>query len=88
MSEQPFRFTLEARDGDSARGSIEPGDVFGETAFVLECNRTLDVYATAPGTRILSLSDRTLRRLTADDSPLAAKLLRNLSRTLCRRALN
>ena len=78
---------LEARDGTHVRGRILPGDFFGETAFLLECNRTLDVYATTPGTRILSLSDRTLRRETADDSPLAPRLLRNLSKSLCRRAV-
>jgi hypothetical protein len=78
---------LEARDGDEVRGRIMPGDSFGETAFVLECNRTLDVYVTAPGTRILSLSDRTLRRATADTSQLAPRLLRNLSKTLCRRSI-
>jgi hypothetical protein len=78
---------LTANDDETVRGHLEPGDVFGETAFVLECNRTLDVYATAPGTRILSLSDRVLRRLTADHSPLAAKLLRNVAKTVCRRAV-
>lgn len=79
--------SLVARDGDVVRGRLEAGDVFGETAFVLECTRTLDVYATVPGTRVLCLSERVLRRITADDGPLAVKLLRNLSKTLCLRAV-
>src|SRR5262249_46817635 len=36
--------TLEARDGERVVGVIRNGEVFGETAFLLERPRTLDVY--------------------------------------------
>ena len=39
-------------------------------------------------TRILSLSERSLRQLTATDSAVAAKLLGNISKILCRRLAN
>jgi len=62
-----------------------PGDVFGETAYLLEGTRTFDVDVLSDDTRILSLSESSLRKLTANDSTLAAKLLGNLSKILCRR---
>jgi hypothetical protein len=78
---------LEARDGDAVVGRLDPGDVFGETAFMLECTRTLDVVATVQGTRVLSLGERTLRHVTADENPLAARILHNLAKTVRRRAM-
>jgi hypothetical protein len=51
----------------------------------LHGSRTFDVDALADGTRILSLSERTLRNLTEDAPVVAAKLLTNVSKVLCRR---
>jgi CRP-like cAMP-binding protein len=62
-----------------------PGDVFGETAYLLQTARTFNVDALSNDTRILSLSERTLRNLTDDDPVVAAKLLGNVSKILCRR---
>jgi len=76
---------LEARDETRVVGVLQPGDLFGETAFLLRCPRGLDVYAVDPGTRILSLSERTLRSTTADDAGVAAKLFENMSKVLCSR---
>src|SRR6185295_14613519 len=70
---------LEVRDGDQVLAVLREGDVFGEMAFLLEQPRWADTYAVADGTRVLSLSERTLREMIADDPVVAAKLLMNLS---------
>jgi predicted GNAT family N-acyltransferase len=74
--------TLEVRDGDRVVGVLREGDVFGEMAFLLEQPRWADTYAVADGTRVLSLSEHTLRQMIADDPTLAAKLLMNIARML------
>ena len=66
---------------------LSPGDVLGEMAFLLEVPRTADVYAATDG-RILSLSEKTLRASISSDSEIAATLLLNISKILCRRFLN
>jgi hypothetical protein len=75
--------TLEAREDDRVVGVLTTGDVFGEMAFLLERPRTLDIYAVSESTRVLSLSESTLRKMVADDPVVAAKLLLNLARMLC-----
>jgi hypothetical protein len=78
---------LEARDEDgSVVGTLQPGEAFGETAFLLQQPRTLDVYAVDGEARILSLSERVLRCILHDRPDLATKLLMNLSKILCARA--
>jgi hypothetical protein len=74
--------TLEVRDGDQVVAVLREGDVFGEMAFLLQQPRVADTYAVADGTRVLSLSERTLREMIADDPTVAAKLLLNLSKML------
>jgi CRP-like cAMP-binding protein len=59
--------------------------VFGETAYLLQQPRAFDVDALCDDTRILSLSERTLRNLTEHEPAIAAKLLTNVGRVLCRR---
>jgi CRP-like cAMP-binding protein len=78
--------TLEVRDGDTLVRMLSPGDVFGEMAFLLEQPRSADVLA-ATSARILSLSEGTLRQLIAADPAVAAQLLLNVSKMLCRRIL-
>jgi len=51
--------------------------------YLLERPRSFDVDAAAEGTRILSLSERALRTMIAEDATVAAKLLLNLSKMLC-----
>lgn len=77
---------LEVRDEDTLVRVLSPGDVFGEMAFLLEQPRSADVYAATDG-RILSLSEGTLRKSIATDPEVAAKLLLNVSKILCRRVL-
>jgi hypothetical protein len=77
---------LEVSDNEHPVAVLLPGDVFGETAYLLEGTRTFDVYVLSDDTRILSLSERSLRKLTTDDPVLAAKLLANISKILCHRA--
>ena len=78
---------LEVRDGETLVRILSPGDVFGEMAFLLEQPRAADVYA-ATDARILSLSEGTLRKLIESDPDVAAGLLLNVSKMLCRRILN
>jgi hypothetical protein len=77
--------SLEVSDDDHPIAVLLPGDVFGETAFLLRCSRTFDVDVLADDTRILSLSERTLRKLSEEDPVIAAKLYENLSKIVCRR---
>lgn len=79
--------TLEVRDEDRAVAVLSPGEVFGEMAFLLERPRGLDVYAATDAVRVLSLSERTLRKMIAEDAIVAAKLLLNISRMLCVRLI-
>jgi hypothetical protein len=66
-------------------GAVLPGEVFGETAFLLQQPRGFDVDVVSEDTRILSLSERSLRALTDKHPVVAAKLLTNIGKTLCRR---
>jgi hypothetical protein len=79
--------TLEVRDDGAVVAVLSPGDVFGETAFLLERPRSADVYAATAGARILSLSEAKLREMIASDPPIAARLLLNISKLLCLRVL-
>lgn len=76
---------LEVHDGDHSVAVLLPGEIFGETAYLLHERRTFDVDALRDDTQILSLSERTLCKLMDDRPALAAKLLANISRILCRR---
>ena len=78
---------LEVRHEGRLINVIGQGDVFGEMAFLLGLPRQTDVYAATPDVRILSLSEGTLRKLMDEESPLAAKLLFNISRMLCGRLI-
>jgi hypothetical protein len=75
--------TLEARDEGRVVGVIGAGEVFGEMAFLLERPRSVDVYAASDSVRVLSLSERTIRKMIAADPGVAAKLLFNISKMLC-----
>lgn len=77
---------LEVRDGDTLIRVLSTGDVFGEMAFLLEQPRAADVYA-ATDCRILSLSEGTLRKSIATEPAVAAQLLLNISKILCKRVL-
>jgi len=79
--------TLEVRDGDRIVGVLSAGDAFGEMAFLLERPRAFDVDAATDHTRILSLSEGALRKMIAEDSTVAAKLLFNVSKMLCVRLI-
>lgn len=76
---------LEVNDGAHPIAVLLPGDVFGETAYLLHGSRTQNVDALSDGTTLLSLSERTLRQLTSEQPGTAARLLENVSRVLCQR---
>lgn len=69
---------------DDALAVLDTGQVFGEIAFVADSKRTADVIALSDS-RILVLSQNTLKKLMKVAPELAAKLLLNLSRVLCER---
>jgi hypothetical protein len=77
---------LEVRDDDRLIRVLSPGDIFGEMAFLLEQPRAANVDA-ATDCRILSLSESTLRKSIASDPEVAALLLLNVSKILCKRVL-
>ncbi len=78
-----LRGTLEVRlDGDVV-GVLSEGDVFGEVAFLLESERTADVFAVSDDVRLLELSEATLRTLLRQDPMLAARVSLGLARALC-----
>ncbi len=79
--------TLEVKVGDRVVGMLTRGDAFGETAFLLDLPRSADVCAATPEPRVLSMSDGALRTLIAEDPPVAAKFLLNLSKMLCARLI-
>lgn len=73
------------RPADGAALSlIGPGQVMGEIAFVADSRRSADVIALAPS-RVLVVTQESLKRLMKSDPETAARLLLNLSRTLCER---
>lgn len=78
--------TFEVFDGDQLLRVLSPGDVFGEIAFLLERPRSADVRAATEG-RVLCLSEGTIRKAIAKDPDVAARLLLNVSKILCRRFL-
>lgn len=73
-----------SRDGRPV-GTVGPGEVVGEMAYLLQQPRGFDVDVVEDGTRVLSLSERTLSRLGDVDPAAAAKLASNISRQLCHR---
>jgi hypothetical protein len=76
---------LEVNDDEHPLAVLLPGDVFGETAYLMHRARTQNVDVLSDDTTVLSLSEHTLRRLTAEHPAVAAKLLENISRVLCER---
>ena len=91
-------FTAEEIEGCTARSNIiscadgdrvlRKGGVARNVFVVLSGARAFDVDVLSDDTRILSLSERSLRQLTATDPAVAAKLLGNISKILCRRLAN
>jgi predicted GNAT family N-acyltransferase len=76
---------LEVRDGNDVVAYLSPGDILGEVAFLLHTPRTADVYAVTTNTRLLSLSESTVRERIDDDPEIAATVLLNLSKMLCQK---
>lgn len=79
--------TLEVRTGDRVVDVCSSGDIVGEMAFLLESPRSADVFVATDGTRVLSLSESNLKKLSVNEPQLAAKLLLNLSKLLCYKLL-
>jgi hypothetical protein len=73
---------LEARDGERCVRLLGPGEVFGESGFFLDRVRTADLFVTAKDTRILSLSERSLRSLIRERPEAGVRVLTNLARML------
>lgn len=74
-------------DEEGIVGMLEAGDVFGEIAFLLGKPRTRNVLAATDGTKVVCMSENTIRKLIETDSEVAAKLLLNISKMLCMRLI-
>lgn len=74
----------ELHGADRPPVALEPGAVFGEHALLVQSAQPADVFAASDDVEVLALSDGTLRPLLDGDgeSPLTARLLRNLARIL------
>jgi hypothetical protein len=66
-------------------GTVRAGEVVGEMASLLQQPRRFDVDVVEEGTRVLSLSERTVSGLLEADPSTAAKLASNIARQACRR---
>ncbi len=75
----------EVREDDRSIATMARGATFGEVSFLLGTRRIADVYAAADGTRVLGLSERSMRKLIDSESRVAARVLLNLSRDLARK---
>jgi CRP-like cAMP-binding protein len=73
-----------SRDGTQV-GTVGPGEIVGEMAYLLHQPRSFDVDVIDDGTRVLSLSERTLTTLIDVAPAAAARFTSNLARQLCRR---
>ncbi len=76
---------LAVRSDDGHVATLGAGDVFGETAYLLETTRARDVDVVSEEARVLCLSERRLRALVTDQPATGAKLLGNLAKVLGRR---
>ena len=77
--------TLEARDGDRIVRRLGPGEIFGESGFLLHELRTADVFVASDAGRLLSLSERSLRSVVEGDPADSRAFLVNLVAILARR---
>ena len=73
---------VEIRNGDQVTAVQSSGDVVGEVAFLLGCERMSDVYAATDDVKILSLSEKTLHDLIDHEPTIAARVLHNLAKIL------
>lgn len=78
---------LEVRMDDEIVNVCSSGDIVGEMAFLLESPRSADVFVAMDGTRVLSLSESNLKKMSSEDPELASKLMLNLSKLLCHKLL-
>ena len=77
---------VEVRAAQSGRpiAVFEPGQVFGEIAFISNTTRSADVVA-LDDTEILVVTQGWLKKMMLGSPELASKVLLNLSRILCER---
>ena len=80
-----IRGVLEVSDEGRSVALLSPGDVFGEIAFLIGTPRIMDVTAKTDDVQVLSLSERQIRGLIDSHPDIAATLLLNISKILCRR---
>ena len=75
--------SLEVRDNGVVVAQVsEPGALVGEVAFFSTGERMADVFAGEEGARVLSLSDRVLRKIIEHNPVVAAKFLYFVARAL------
>lgn len=73
---------LEARIDGVPINTVGSGEMFGEVAFLLGIPRTVDLLASSPHARLLSLNEAAVRKLIREDAELAAVIHLNVARAL------
>ena len=78
------RARLKVGGHDNSLGNIGAGELFGEVAMLSGTARSADVIGES-STRLLRLTSEAFQQLIEEDSPLAARILFSISRSLATR---
>jgi CRP-like cAMP-binding protein len=68
--------------------TLSTGDIVGEMAFLVGTPRAADVVAVSDDVRVLGLSETEIRKVIDSSPDVAAVMMLNVSKILCRRILN
>ena len=79
---------LEVRNDIGVVGTLAAGDIFGEMAFLAGTPRSADVVAVSDDVRVLGLSESEIRKVIDTNPEIAAMMMLNVSKILCRRISN
>jgi len=79
---------LEVRNEGEVISTLSTGDIVGEMAFLVGTPRAADVVAVSDDVRVLGLSETEIRKVIDSSPDVAAVMMLNVSKILCRRILN
>ena len=79
---------LEVRNEGEVISTLSAGDIVGEMAFLVGTPRAADVVAVSDDVRVLGLSETEIRNVIDANPEVAAMMMLNVSKILCRRILN
>lgn len=84
----PLTGILHVRHKNHLIALIQTGEMLGELSFLLDGQRTADVFAGENGAKVLSLNSVTLRKLISKPGTISTHLLLNISTSLAIRLAN